>query len=88
MVLKGNIEIYEHQRDGINVFTTHGEKQFTGEIDLFNNRQILVGGRMGVDGEVIRVNREHFRKLITAEPDIGEIVNACIYITPCWINFS
>ena len=74
VVLKGNIEIYEHTVDGLNVFTTHGHNQFTGEVDLFNNRQILVGGRMGEDGTVIRVNRTNFRKLMTAEPDIGEIV--------------
>lgn len=74
VVLSGNIEIYEHRRDGIKVFTVHGEKQFTGEVDLFNDRKILVGGRMGEDGEVIRVNRASFRKLISAETDIGEIV--------------
>lgn len=74
IVLKGNIEIYEHRRDGLNVFTVHGEHQFTGEIDLFNSRQILVGGRMGEDGSVLRFDRQQFRKLIAAEPDIGEVV--------------
>lgn len=74
IVLQGNIEIYEHRHDEPNVFTVHGEHQFTGEIDLFNSRQILVGGRMGEDGSVLRFNRQQFRKLIAAEPDIGEIV--------------
>jgi thioredoxin reductase (NADPH) len=74
IILKGNIEIYEHRRDGLNVFTVHQERQFTGEIDLFNSRQILVGGRMGEDGSVLRFNRQQFRKLIAAEPDIGETV--------------
>ncbi len=74
VVLSGNIEIYEHQRDGIRVFTVHEAKQFTGEVDLFNDRKILVGGRMGGGGEVLRVNRANFRKMIIAEPDIGEIV--------------
>jgi thioredoxin reductase (NADPH) len=74
IVLKGNIEIYEHRREGLNVFTVHDEHQFTGEIDLFNNRQILVGGRMGEDGRVLRFHRQQFRKLMIAEPDIGEVV--------------
>ena len=74
VLLKGNIEIYEHRKDGQNTITIHGENQFTGEIDLFNDRQILVGGRMGEDGTVIRVRRSCFRQLITAEPDIGEMV--------------
>jgi thioredoxin reductase (NADPH) len=74
IVLNGTIEIYEHRQDGLNVFTVHQEHQFTGEIDLFNSRQILVGGRMGEDGNVLRFDRQQFRKLIAAEPDIGEIV--------------
>lgn len=74
MVLEGCIEIYEHKRVGTSLITTHCARQFTGEIDLFNNRKILVGGRMGADGKVIRVKRESVKRLITAEPDIGEIV--------------
>ena len=74
IVLQGNIEIYEHRQNGLNVFTVHDEHQFTGEIDLFNDRQILVGGRMGEDGRVLRFNRQQFRKLTIAEPDIGEVV--------------
>ncbi len=74
ILLKGNIEIYEHRQHGINVFTVHGFHQFTGELDLFNNRQILVGGRMGEDGTVVRVNRPAFKKLMVSEPDIGEII--------------
>ena len=74
LVLKGSIEIYEHTREGLSVFTVHREKQFTGEIDLFNDRKILVGGRMGEDGTVVRINRENFKKLMVAEPGIGEII--------------
>lgn len=74
IILKGSIEIYEHRREGLNVITEHAERNFTGEVDLFNDRQILVGGRMGRNGTVIRINRPNFKKLIVAEPDIGEIV--------------
>ena len=74
IVLEGNIEIYEHSADQTRVITVHGKQQFTGELDLFNDREILVGGRMGVDGQVVRINRTDFRKLIAAEPDVGEII--------------
>ena len=74
VIIKGNIEIYEHGRDGLSVITIHRENQFTGELDLFNNRQILVGGRMGEDGTVIRIGRDSFKKLIAAEPELGEII--------------
>ena len=57
LVLNGFIEIYESGPDGPHVMTVHAEHQFTGELDLFNDRAILVGGRMGVDGRVARLDR-------------------------------
>ena len=54
LVLGGFIEIYEPGPDGPHVMTVHAEHQFTGELDLFNDRAILVGGRMGVHGRVAR----------------------------------
>ena len=74
VLLQGFIEIYEHVPKGTEVITVHREHQFTGELDLFNDREILVGGRMGADGKVIRLDRTQFRKLMAAEPDVGEII--------------
>ncbi len=74
IILKGNIEIYEHSSRGVNVITVHKQCQFTGELDLFNDREILVGGRMGADGQVIRMNRAQFRKMVSASPDLGEVI--------------
>ena len=74
VVLQGCVEIYDYAADGTHVITVHGERQFTGELDLFNDREILVGGRMGADGQVIRLSRDQFRKLITAEPDVNEMI--------------
>ena len=75
LVLQGAIEIYDLDAQGEpNVFTTHGERQFTGEMDLFNDRQILVSGRAVGETRVIRVNRPDFRRLIASETDIGEII--------------
>lgn len=71
VILKGTIEIFEGDE---NVFTVHGERQFTGELDLFNDREILVSGRMGEDGEVLRLNRPAFQRMMTSLPDIGEII--------------
>jgi len=74
-VLDGNIEIFDTDEHGrINVFTTHGVRQFTGEMDLFNDRRILVSGRTGVDSRVVRVKRPDFRRLVSTEADIGEIM--------------
>lgn len=74
VVLDGFIEIYEYSLEQLKVIHIHRSKQFTGELDLFNRRKILVGGRMGQDGRLLRVSPESFRRLITAEPDIGEII--------------
>lgn len=74
IVLEGRIEIYEHTASGPVVFVTHGENQFTGDIDQLNNRQVLVGARMEATGRVIRIRRAQFRRLLSAEPDIGEII--------------
>jgi thioredoxin reductase (NADPH) len=74
-LLEGSIEIFDLDPLGEpNVFTVHGERQFTGELDLFNDRQILVSGRTGSDSRVVRIRRADFRRLVGAEPDIGEIV--------------
>lgn len=75
LVHQGCIEIYEDGAAGQpSVFTVHAERQFTGELDLFNDREILVGGRMGTDGRVARLNRAQFRRMLAAEPDIAETV--------------
>ena len=75
LVLEGCIEIYEPGPGGEPVvMTVHAEHQFTGELDLFNNRAILVGGRMGVDGRVVRLGRAQFRRLLAAEPGVAETV--------------
>ena len=76
LVLQGFIEIYETgSSDGApQVMTVHAAHQFTGELDLFTDRAILVGGRMGADGRVARLSRGQFRRMLAAEPDVAEIV--------------
>ncbi|MEZ5934758.1 MAG: FAD-dependent oxidoreductase [Alphaproteobacteria bacterium] len=75
LLLDGAIEIFDMDAEGRpNVFTTHGPRQFTGEMDLFNDRQILVSGRAKGATRVIRVKRPDFRRLIAGETDIGEII--------------
>ncbi len=75
LVLSGTIEIYDvdgkHQ---VHIVTTHREHQFTGELDLFNDRPVLVNARVAEEARVVRVKRTDFRRLVTAEPDIGEII--------------
>jgi thioredoxin reductase (NADPH) len=75
VVVEGSVEIIDHRTDAEDAtIHIHGERQFTGELDLFNNREILVSGVTGHDSRIIRVPRANFQRLIEAEPDIGEII--------------
>ncbi len=75
VIIEGSIEITDEGTGGRSeVVTVHGARQFTGELDLFNNREILVGGRTGEDSRIVRVRRPDFRRMIDSEPDIGEII--------------
>jgi thioredoxin reductase (NADPH) len=74
-VLAGLVEIFDLDLHGEpQVVRAHGDHEFTGELDLFNNRQILVSARAGADSRVVRVKRADFRRLVSAESDIGEII--------------
>ena len=74
-VLEGCIEIYDVDTHGVqNVITTHGPGQFSGELDLFNDREVLVSGRVAADSRVIRVKRADFRRMVSGETDIAEIL--------------
>ncbi|WP_207421788.1 FAD-dependent oxidoreductase [Desertivirga brevis] len=80
IVLSGCIEIYEHVTEGTRVITVHEKNEFTGELDLFNGREILVGGRMGADGTVIRITRDQFKKLLASESDLSETILQAIIL--------
>jgi thioredoxin reductase (NADPH) len=75
LVLEGGIESFETDICGQEVpVNVHTERQFTGEMNLFNDRQILVSGRAREDSRVVRVPHAEFRHLVASEPDIGEII--------------
>lgn len=75
IILSGAVEIFDTDDQGnANVFTVHRKNQFTGELDLFNDREILVSGRASGITEVLRFERTDFRRMVVAEPDIGEII--------------
>ena len=75
LVLKGAVEIIDRGASGEPVvITTHGHHQFTGELDLFNNRTILVDGRTKGASQLVRLNRDQFRRMSSTEQDIGETI--------------
>ena len=75
LVLEGAVEITDRDPDGdLVVITTHERHQFTGELDLFNNRAVLVGGRTRGASRLVRLNREQFRRMSSTEQDLGELM--------------
>jgi len=75
LVLQGSVEIIETDVQGTpNVFRIAEERQFTGEMNLFNERRTLVSGRARTDCRLVRVRHADFRRLVSFEPDIGEII--------------
>ncbi|MEM8590801.1 MAG: FAD-dependent oxidoreductase [Pseudomonadota bacterium] len=75
LVIEGSIEIYDLDHAGNPlIITVHADQQFTGELDLFNDRKILVGGRTGGDSRIVRVDRPSFYRMIGAETDVGETI--------------
>jgi thioredoxin reductase (NADPH) len=74
-VVAGSIEVFDvDEHDQPQVFVVLRANQFAGELDLFNDRQVLVSGRAGEASRVLRVKRADFRRLVSTEADIGEIV--------------
>jgi thioredoxin reductase (NADPH) len=75
VVVEGSIEIFDvDEHDQPQVFAVLRARQFAGELDLFNDRQVLVSARAGEASRVLRVKRADFRRLVSTESDIGEIV--------------
>ncbi len=82
VVLKGQVEIYDksvsNEKDETNIIHVHEDRGFTGELDLFSGRKILVSGRLvtqdGTPGKVLRISRPEFNRLMSAEPDVGQTV--------------
>jgi thioredoxin reductase (NADPH) len=75
LCLSGSIEIFADDGEGMReILHDHEPGQFTGELDLFNDRKILVSGRATAGTRLLRVRRRNFRRMITSEPDIGEII--------------
>ena len=76
VILEGTIEVYERDDDGtVRLLRPQVEREFTGELDLFNDRAILVNGRTGPTAtRVLRIKRADFRRLVQSEPDIAEII--------------
>ena len=71
VVLEGAIDLFD--ADGGYV-RSYLPGQFSGELHLFSGRASLLDGRAAAGTRVLRLAPDAFRRMASAEPDIGEIV--------------
>ena len=75
VVVTGEIAIVRQSDTGDDeILITHQPHQFTGELDQVSERALLVEGRSTADGRVIRVHHSDLSRLMSSEPDIGELI--------------
>lgn len=75
LILEGEMEVYaEHPLQGRQHLYSYRAGQFSGEHNMFNDRNTLLSGRIKAGTKFVRVPHERFRALVTGEPDIGEII--------------
>lgn len=75
VILSGALEIYDTAEDGAERHMIALEaNQFTGELDMFNDRATLVSGRMGEAGEILRIRRACFHNMMKTLPDTAETI--------------
>ena len=75
VIVAGTVEVFDLDASGQPVvFATHTHGQFTGELDLLNQREVLVYARAGPGTRVIKIERDALKRMLAAEPDIAEIV--------------
>jgi thioredoxin reductase (NADPH) len=75
VVMEGAVELLDQEDAGQpSVFRAYDAGQFTGELHLFNDRTLLITGRAAADTRVLRIRRPDFRRMVSTEADIGEMV--------------
>lgn len=75
LILEGELEVHaEHPIEGRQYLYSYRGGQFSGEHNMFNDRNTLLSGRLMAGTQFIRVPHDKFRALITGEPDIGEMI--------------
>jgi thioredoxin reductase (NADPH) len=75
IVLEGTVETFWSDAiSGEEHFITLEAGEFSGELNLLNQRETLIAARALEGSSVLRIPRERLREFLIAEPDIGELV--------------
>ena len=75
IVLDGAVQTFwSDALTGEEYFITLEPGEFSGELNLLNHRETLIGARALAGSDVLRIPRERLREFLIAEPDISELV--------------
>jgi thioredoxin reductase (NADPH) len=75
IVLEGTVQTFWSKAiNGDEQFITLEPGEFSGELNLLNQRETLIAARALAGSSVLRIPRERLREFLIAEPDIGEII--------------
>jgi thioredoxin reductase (NADPH) len=75
IVLAGAVQtVWSDAINGEQYFITLEPGEFSGELNLLNQRETLIGARALERSTILRIPRERFREFLIAEPDISEQV--------------
>jgi len=80
VVLDGEIEVFESTGQGReNIITRLLKGQFTGELDLLDNRRTLLGCRTVKQSRILRISRSSLKQIMRTETEIANLImQACI----------
>ncbi|WP_433975237.1 FAD-dependent oxidoreductase [Tunturiibacter lichenicola] len=75
IVLEGIVQTFWPEPiNGEEQFITLEPGEFSGELNLLNQRETLIAARALKGSSVLRIPRERLREFLIAQPDIGELV--------------
>jgi thioredoxin reductase (NADPH) len=73
VLLSGSLEIVQPGTKGERPITTHGPKQFTGEMSMISGQRCFVLGRVGSPGEFLEISPEGLRTIVNTDAELSEI---------------
>ncbi|MBV8691151.1 MAG: FAD-dependent oxidoreductase [Actinobacteria bacterium] len=74
VVLEGEAEVVRASESDDAIVATRGANGFLGELNLLTGQRPYLTARMATDGRVLVIEPDAFRQLMSAKPDVSDIV--------------
>ncbi|HEY5025371.1 MAG TPA: FAD-dependent oxidoreductase [Acidimicrobiales bacterium] len=74
VILEGRADIVRRDTDTETIIASYGSGGFLGELSLLTGQRPYLTGRVTESGRVLQVPREDFRRLMSAKPDVADLI--------------